>query len=277
MHSLLILGCGFTGSEVARRAMARGFEVVATVRSADRVEELHRLGASVHVSPILSHQQVAELVRPGAGVLVAFAPDGHTDAQIAPALDAADRVVYVSTTGVFGGARGRVDESTPVDPDEPRARERLAAERAYLDRGATILRAAGIYGPGRGLHRRILAGDFRIPAGGGNVVSRVHVGDLAAIVLGVLEAKPALVRGEVFVVADDTPVPQIEAIRWLCDRLGVPVPPSAPIDEVAQSLRHDRSVDNARIKRALSYRFAFPSYREGFEACLTSERINPPG
>jgi nucleoside-diphosphate-sugar epimerase len=277
MDSLVILGCGFTGSEVARRAIARGVEVVATVRSSDRLEELRRLGAVVHVSPSLSHQQVAEMVRPAAAVLVAFAPDGHTDAQIAPALDAAKRVVYISTTGVFGGAHGRVDESTPVEPDEPRARERLAAEKIYRDLGATILRAAGIYGPGRGLHRRILAGDFRIPGGGLNVVSRVHVGDLAAIVLGVLEAPPPLVKGEVFVVADDTPVPQIEAIRWLCDRLGVPVPPSAPIDQVAQSLRHDRSVDNARIKRVLSYRFDFPSYREGFGACLMSEGINPRG
>src|SRR5262249_40147588 len=97
-----------------------------------------------------------------APVLVAFAPDGRTDAALAPALARA-RVVYVSTTGVYGRARGHVDETTAVDPSEPRAADRLAAERAYRDLGATVLRAAGIYGPWRGLHRRLLGGDFKIP------------------------------------------------------------------------------------------------------------------
>ena len=66
-----------------------------------------------------------------------------------------------------------------MDPSEPRAAARLEAERIYLDLGATILRAAGIYGPGRGLHRRIIAGTFHLPGTGENTVSRIHVTDLA--------------------------------------------------------------------------------------------------
>jgi nucleoside-diphosphate-sugar epimerase len=277
MDSLVILGCGFTGSEVARQALARGMNVVATTRSPDRASELHRLGVVVHVSPTLSRESVAEIVPQGARVLVAFSPDGRTDTEVAPSLAAAEGVVYISTTGVYGSARGRVDESTPVDATKPRAADRLAAERVYLDRGATILRAAGIYGPGRGLHRRLMAGDFHVPGNGDNVVSRVHVTDLAALVLGVLDAARPVVRGQVFVVADDTPVPQIEAIRWLCERLAVPIPPSSPIEQVASTLRHDRAVDNARIKRVLSLTLTFPSYREGFEACLAAEGISRRG
>lgn len=277
MDSLVILGCGFTGSEVARQALGRGTNVVATTRSRERATLLHGLGITVHVSPSLNRESVAAIVPQGALVLVAFAPDGHSDAEIAPALTSAERIAYISTTGVYGSARGRVDESTPVDATEPRAAARLAAERMYLDLGATVLRAAGIYGPGRGLHRRILDGDFHIPGTGQNVVSRVHVADLAAVVLGVLGAPQPILRSEVFVVADDTPVPQIDAIRWLCERLEVPIPPSSPIDQVAPSLRHDRAVDSARIKRALSLSLAFPSYREGFAACLAAEGISPPG
>jgi nucleoside-diphosphate-sugar epimerase len=277
MDSLVIFGCGFTGAEVARQALARGTKVVVTTRSMERAAELERLGVAAHADAVLSRERVARLVPRGAGVLIAFAPDGYTDAQIAPALTAAERIVYVSTTGVYGSARGRVDESTPVDPAEPRAEARLAAERVYIDLGGTILRAAGIYGPGRGLHRRIQDGDFRVPGTGQNVVSRVHVADLAAAVLGVLGAAHPVVRGEVFVMADDTPVPQIEAIRWLCQRLEVPMPPSSPLDRVAPTLRHDRAVDNARIKRALALTLAFPSYREGFAACLAAEAISPRG
>ncbi len=64
---------------------------------------------------------------------------------------------------------------------------------------------------------------------------------------------------------------QIEVIRWLCDRLRLPLPSEAPLDEVAPTLRHDRAVDNAHIKRALSMSLEFPTYREGFEACLAAE------
>jgi nucleoside-diphosphate-sugar epimerase len=170
-----------------------------------------------------------------------------------------------------------VDESTPVDPSEPRAALRLAAERVYLQQGATVLRAAGIYGSGRGLHRRLLTGDFRMPGDGFNVVSRVHVGDLARVVLALFAAPKGEHQGQVFVVGDDAPVPQIEVIRWLCRRLALPLPPSASIDEVAPTLRHDRSVDNTRVKRSLSLALEFPSYREGFEACLAAEGVSPGG
>jgi nucleoside-diphosphate-sugar epimerase len=272
---LVILGCGFVGLEVARLGLSNGANVIGTTRGAPRDGVIPTPGFEMRVVPVLTRDVVRSLVAPGRRVLVAFPPDGQTDAEIAPALAGA-RVVYLSTTGVYGGARGRIDESTDVDSSEPRAALRLAAERAYLDRGATVLRAAGIYGPGRGLHRRLLGGDFRIPGAGANVVSRIHVTDLARMTLALLDWPDRAPGGAVFVVADDAPVPQIEAIRWLCQRLHLPLPPEAPIAEVAPTLRHDRAVDNTRIKRALSLSLLFPSYREGFEACLTAEGVNRP-
>jgi nucleoside-diphosphate-sugar epimerase len=272
---LVVLGCGFVGREVARLAAGRGFDVIGTTRGApDEVSRAPRLEArsfEMRVVPVLTRAIAEELVPRGAAVLVAFAPDGRTDAEIAPVLAEA-RVVYISTTGVYGRARGHVDESTEVDPSEPRAAERLAAERAYRDRGATVLRAAGIYGPFRGLHRRLLEGTFRIPGSGTNVVSRIHVTDLATWCLAMLGPPGEPHRGEVFVAADDAPVPQMEVIRWLCARLHLELPPEAPIDQVAPTLRHDRAVDNSRIKRALSSSMIYPTYREGFEACLAAER-----
>jgi nucleoside-diphosphate-sugar epimerase len=265
---IVVLGCGFVGLEVVRLALARGLEVIGTTRGEITTRELGGKPFETRAVPVLTRDVVASLVGPDAAALVTFPPDGRTDDDIAPALAGA-RSVYVSTTGVYGRARGRVDESTDVDPTEPRANERLAAERAYLAAGATVLRAAGIYGPGRGLHRRIASGAFRIPAGGTNVVSRIHVTDLARFALELLGEDT--LRGRTFVVADDAPVPQIEVIRWLCDRLGVPVPPDAPLDEVPTTLRHDRAVDNARVKRALAMSLEFPTYREGFEACLAAE------
>jgi nucleoside-diphosphate-sugar epimerase len=276
---LVILGCGFTGTEAARRAVASGGRVIATTRQSDRREALERLGIDVRVLPTLTTHDVRELVPEGARVLVTFAPDGQTDAAVAPALEAASRIAYISTTGVYGAHRGRVDEATPTDAREPRARERLDAERLYLERGATVLRAAGIYGPGRGLHLRVKSGAYRIPGDGANVVSRIHVADLARLALGALdravdaniERAKGAARGRIFVVADDAPVPQIEAIEWLCRRFDVPLPARVPIDQAPETLRHDRAVDNARIKAWTGLSLLYPSYREGFAACLDQD------
>jgi nucleoside-diphosphate-sugar epimerase len=268
---LVVLGCGFVGTEVARRARSAGVRVFATTRDPERAARLVALGVDAQCAPAISPDVAREQVGSGAHVLVAFPPDGHTDAVVAAALGTAPRLVYLSSTAVYGQARGRIDESTAAHPGDATGRARLEAERIWLGRGATIVRAAGIYGPWRGLHRRLIDGTFRLWHGGSNVVSRIHVGDLAAMALRLFEAAEPLVRGATFLAADDTPVPQIEAIRWLCARLGLPLPDEST-DQVAASLRHDRAVDNARIKAALSMKLAFPSYREGFEACLGEEK-----
>jgi len=269
---LVILGCGFTGIEAARQARASGLRVVGTTRDRSKVAQLASIGVEVHVAATLTEDAVRALLPDDASVLVTFAPDGTTDGGVAPAL-AGRRVVYLSTTGVFGAARGRVDEETPVDRGEPRAAARLDAESAYRQSGAVVLRAAGIYGPFRGLHRRLLDGTFRIPDAGANVVSRIHVTDLAAIALAALAAPN--IAGETFVVADDQPVTQIEVIDWLVERLGVPRPSSARLEDVSVTLRHDRAVDNRRVKRKLGIALRYPGYREGFAACLAAERARP--
>jgi nucleoside-diphosphate-sugar epimerase len=269
---LVVLGCGFTGTVAAGLHRAAGGRVLATTRASERAEELARRGVEVHVLPSLSAESVERLVPEGAWVLVTFPPDGATDAAIAPSLRRARAIAYISSTAVYGDATGHIDESTPVDLASPRAAARLAAEAAYRERGGVALRAAGIYGPGRGLHRRLLRGEHRLAsadgAPGSNVVSRIHVEDLARLALAALSrAAP----GEAFVVGDDVPVPQIEVVRWLCARLGLALPEAAPREAVHETLRHDRAVDNARIKRALGVTLLYPGYREGFEACLAAE------
>ena len=269
---------------MARLAIAAGHRVVATTRQPERRDALEREKIELHVLPALTGDLIAQWVGRDVNVLVAFSPDGQTDAQIAPALAGARHVVYVSTTGVYGARRGHIDESTPVDASEPRARERLAAERCYRDVGASIVRAAGIYGPGRGLHLRIQSSTFRIAGDGNGVVSRIHVADLAELALGIFRRAPDG-RGDVFVAADDTPVPQIEAIEWLCRRLGRPVPPHVPLDEAPATLRHDRAIDNRRIKAWTGVSLLYSGYKEGFEACLSggpdvpgpANGVSPPG
>src|SRR6185436_17973562 len=143
-------------------ALAEGTAVLATTRSPARAEALARQGFDARLLAALSAEAVAALVPSGAQVLITFPPDGQSDAAIAPALRRASAVVYISSTGVYGDATGRIDEATPVDPAAPRAAARLAAEEAYRAVGGVILRAAAIYGPERGLHVRLARGEHRL-------------------------------------------------------------------------------------------------------------------
>ncbi|EYF08414.1 hypothetical protein [Chondromyces apiculatus] len=265
---LVVFGCGFTGSVAAVLRLSRGGRVIATVRDAGRAAALRKAGVEAHAIPALTEAVVEALVPEGAEVLVGFPPDAEADRAVSKVLGRARSAVYVSSTAVYGGATGAVDEAVPVDTGDARAAARLGAEAPYAGAGAVILRAAGIYGPGRGLHQRLLRGEHRLVMGGHKVVSRIHVEDLARFALGALEQG---MRGEVFVVGDDTPVPQVEVVQWLCARLGVPLPAEVGEGEVPETLRHDRAVQNARIKAALGMALLYPSYREGFEACFAAE------
>lgn len=265
---LVILGCGYTGTAAARLALDRGDAVVATTRDPARAASLRQMGVDARALPALDGDAVRAMVADGARVLVTFPPDGRTDALVADRLPAGTRVAYVSTTGVYGARRGVIDETTPVDGDSPRAALRLEAEGRWRAAGAVVLRAAGIYGPGRGLHRRLREGTFRLPDDATKVVSRVHVVDLAALCLAALDRG---LRDVAFPVADDAPVPQAEVVRWLVARMGVAPPPTVAIGDAPETLRHDRSVDNRAVKAALGVALRFPTYREGFEDCLAHE------
>jgi nucleoside-diphosphate-sugar epimerase len=251
---VLILGCGFAGQRVARRFLDRGAHVIVTTRDP---QQLASLGAAPEVEAI----RVEDLRVPsGALVLHSIPPDGPPGLLEALG-DAPARVVYLSTTGVYGKARF-VDEYTPVAPDTEKQRARVEVERevAAGPWSSLILRSAAIYGPGRGVQEAIRNGSCQL---GDNFVSRIHVDDLAAHV------EAALLSGVTgaYPVADEEPCTSNE-IACFCARLLRAPLPSAPAKVRATS--SDRRVDGSAIRRLLGIRLVYPSYREGIPASLLS-------
>ena len=259
---LLLAGVGFVAEAVA--AAATGRRIVGTTRSPGSAKRLQALG----IEPVVIADGFRSLppdLLEGADVVVSFPPDGRSDAQLAALAAGCRRVVYVSSTGVYGETRGRIDNETPAAPKDDSGRKRLEAEAIWREIGATILRVPGIYGPLRGLHRSLATGSYRLPGDGSGVISRIHVDDLAGLLLDALDAD---VAGRTLVVADLCPVPQREVVAWLCDRLGLPMPLSVPLDEAPPTLRGSREVDPAETLAILGTTLRYPSYREGFGACI---------
>ncbi len=259
MKRLVLLGSGYTLTRLARiEAPAR--EVLAVTRDPERQRALEGVGAQ-----IVSLDDALE-AGAGADLVVSIPPEAGLDARIAERLgrNPPDRCVYLSSTGVYGALKGRVDEASPVAFDEPRARPRLEAENLFRSIGGIVLRVAGIYGPGRGIQERMRAGSWRIPGDGSGHVSRVHVDDLVeAIRLALLRAEP----GSVLCVADDQAATHRELAEFLSAKLRVPMPAHIPLEQVHESLRGDREILNARL-RALGWRPRYPTFREGYESVL---------
>jgi len=280
----VVLGCGFTGERVARRLLARGVEVLATSREPGRLGHLVEQGAALLRLDLLDPKtaaETAERIPAGARVLVSVPSLRQGEKLLDPGprlLDVLDerprRVVYLSTTGVYGKQRD-VDETTLPAPASERQRVRVATEQA-LAAGpweTLILRPAAIYGPGRGVHRAIQEGKFRLAGEGDNYVSRIHVDDLAAI------AETALfsaVTGA-YPVADEEPCPSRQIAEFCAALLGTPPPESAPAQTLGETRRADRRVDGGAIRRALGMRLEYPSYRTGIPACLEEEKATDRG
>ncbi len=193
------------------------------------------------------------MIAPGVHVLhsIPTLPDG-LDRLAVEALAGASRVVYLSTTGVYGDAQC-VDETTPVAPVSDRAHARVRTEQAVLNGpwSPMVLRPAAIYGPGRGIHVSLRGADST------DIVSRIHVEDLAAHAEAALLSQ---VTGA-WPVADNHPCPSIEILNFLGrSPVTAPLPRTRP--------RANRRVDGSAIRRALGITLRYPSWREGIPASL---------
>ena len=278
MTRWLIVGCGYTGTQLARTLVAQPAPAEVTITRRDR-EVARALGAALGV-----RGERADLADPGSlevpdgAIVVCTAPPGRDPAgEIAALLAAARRaarIIYVSSTGVYGPGRGAwVDESWPVAPITESGRARAAAEAALAASPVpwVALRAAGIYGPGRGLADRIRAGTYRVIGDGKSHVSRIHVVDLVA---AIVRAGEAAIAGPINV-ADDDPAPAGEVADAIAARLGLPPPPRVPADavplEVAGMLTADRRIANRRLRDELGVELRYPSWRVALD-----EELAPP-
>ena len=267
---VVILGCGYTGKRVAARFLARGASVVVTARDPAGLQDLAQQGAEVFVLEAGNPSRVD--VPRGALVLhsipVIDTPTGPRDvtAQLIGGFTAEPgRMVYLSTTGVYGAQRD-VDEITRPAPATEREMLRLEAEDAVL-RGpwsSLVLRPAAIYGPGRGIHVSMQAGLFQLAGQGDNFVSRIHVEDLAAHVEAALLSE---LTGA-YPVGDELPCTSREIAEFCARLLNLPMPPAVSREVLHETRRADRRVDGRAIRARLGITLRYPTYREGIQASL---------
>jgi nucleoside-diphosphate-sugar epimerase len=274
MPKVLIAGCGFVGLAAARLFLTQGWTVAGCSHSEESAARL--IGEpfpvrSCDISDLESLRRHKEWQGLDAVVHCASSGRGGADAYRRVYLAGLKNLhevlgprmlVFTSSTSVYAQTDGAwVTEESEAAPDRETGRVLREAEDFLLERGGTVTRLAGIYGPGRSvLLRKFFEGEARIEGEGTRWINQAHRDDIAsALARLVMNGATGL-----FNVADDHPMTQRTIYEWLAKRFGYPTPPSGPIDPDRKRGWTSKQVSNAKL-RALGWAPRFPSFFDAVE------------
>jgi nucleoside-diphosphate-sugar epimerase len=265
--SILIIGCGDIGLRVAKQ-LSRSHRVFALTSSQNRFQELREVGAT----PILGNLDQPETLWRLSGLaqtVIHLAPpqnQGSRDCRtrnllriLAQGSHVVSRLIYISTTGVYGDHRGaKVSESTPVNPLSERAQRRVDAERVLRLWGpahgvaVTILRVPGIYAADRLPIDRLQSQTPALIAEEDAYSNHIHSDDLARLVCAaVYHGKPQRIINT----CDGGETKMGDYFDEVADAFGLNRPPRMPSSELQKIvspmlwsfMRESRRVTNTRL------------------------------
>jgi len=287
---LLIVGCGDVGMRLLPLVRAR-FRVFALTSQPERRAALRAAGAVPIVADLDCRRSLARL-RGLAPYVVHLAPpqqQGELDARtrnLTAILPEGARVVYVSTTGVYGDRGGALTpESAPRRPHNARARRRVDAEQvlrawALAARGSVaILRAPGIYARERLPLARLREGTPALRPEDDVYTNHIHADDLARLAaLALFRALP----GRAYNACDDTHMKMADYFDLVADAAGLSRPPRVARAELALTvpplrlsfMAESRRLLNTRIKRELRARLLYPRVDDFLEQARAMVRAD---
>lgn len=281
--AVLLVGVGYVGSSLARALVARGEEVWGLCRSERALPE----GVRAMRGDAGDRATLRALPTQPVQVVIATSAGSRTcDAYRAGYVRVAEtiresypqaRLIFVSSSSVYGQDDGGVvDDRTPRLPTTPTAQVLSQAEDVLLERNQTVVRASGIYGPGRTrLLARLAAPGAPDGTSAGKMTNRIHRDDLAGI-LEFLLARTGE-RGS-FIASDERPASHEEIRAWILQRSeGNPFSDPGPSGVGAGDPEPHRAapgqgkrLHSSRLA-GLGYAFRYPSFEQGYAPLLDSE------
>lgn len=250
------------------------FRIFAVTSQPQRCAALRAAGAV----PIVADLDLPHSLRRLAGLaptivhLAPPQPDGALDRRsrnLAAILPEQARLVYISTSGVYGDCGGaQFDETRSVNPQNPRARRRVDAEQVLRDWARRsnsrmcILRVPGIYAADRLPIERLQKATPALNAEEDVYTNHIHADDLARIIARALfRARPC----RVYHAVDDSDMKMGDYFDTVADAFGLPHPPRQPravlqaqVSPMLLSfMSESRRLSNRRLKAELGFRFRY--------------------
>ncbi len=272
---LLIVGCGDVGMRLIPLLRSR-FRVFALTSQSERLSELRSAGVIPILGNLDSPQSLYRL-KGLADIVVHLAPppmQGSLDQRtrnLVAILPRHGRLVYVSTTGVYGDCKGAFfDETRPVAPVNARAERRVDAERVlrrwarHHEGKLSILRVPGIYAADRLPLERLRQGTPALLDADDVYTNHIHADDLAQIIaLALFRALPL----RVYHTVDDSALKMGDYFDQVANVFKLPLPPRVPRAELSKQvspmllsfMSESRRLSNERMKTELGVRLRWPA------------------
>lgn len=294
MADIFIIGCGYIGTLVAHGMSKDNRSVAALARSADSEAKLQAIGITPWRGDLDDPTSLTDLPLEKS-TLYYFAPppaSGVIDTRMHNFIQALGQypilpaqIIYLSTTGVYGDTGGAwVSEANPLQPQTARAKRRVDAEetlrRFCMSQGVplTILRTAGIYGPGKLPIRRLKERSPVLREEESGYTNRIHEEDLATICLraattgretpyrvyNVSDGHPGTMSGYLIAVADALRLPRPHAVT-MAEAKEVMSP------AMLSYLSESRRLDNSKLLNELGIVLKYPTLEAGLRVLDTPQ------
>lgn len=281
---VLVVGCGDVGMRLLP-LLRKQFRVFAMTSQEQRHAELRAAGA-IPITANLDEPQSLARFAGLARTVVHLAPpksEGESDQRmrnLLAVLPSHCRLVYVSTTGVYGDCAGALfDETRPVKPNNPRAKRRVVAEKLLRNWAVrthscvSILRVPGIYAANRLPIDRLKKSTPALHAAEDVFTNHIHAEDLATIIrLAIFRGAP----NRLYHAVDDSNMKMADYFDAVADAYGLARPPRLSRSELVSQvspmllsfMSESRRLDNTRLKAELGVRLRFSTVHEGIQAAL---------
>jgi len=277
----LIVGCGYVGLPLGAELVRQGHEVFGLRRHSG--DELQAAGIRPLLADITQFASLEKLPYDFDWVVNCAASsgggaegyrqlylEGNRNLLAWLAKAPLKKFVYTSSTSVYRqNDASIVTETSPAEPAEETSRilvetEQLLLAAAKRNFPAMVLRVAGIYGPGRGhWFKQFLRGEARIEGDGSRWLNMIHRDDVIGSIIAALERGSP---GDIYNVADNEPVTQLQFFEWLASELNRPLPPAVAAGVERKRGVTNKRVSNGKLRGELKYEFRFTDYRAGYRA-----------
>ena len=285
--TILIAGSGYIGKALGDAWLAAGASLVGLTRSAEGAARLADSGWLARASDISNVEHCAALAAefPSIKTVVHCAASGRGGAEAEYAAVYRDgccnllsafpsaHVFFTSSTSVYPQIDGSIiTETSEAEPKRGTGKILREAESLVLQAGGTVMRLAGIYGPGRSvLLKHFLEGKSAIdirqadPATpDGRWINQIHRADVVSAIRFLTGLNSADTAGQIFNICDSRPLLQREVYTVFSQKFDLPLPPESVPDETRKRGWSHKQVSNAKLLQT-GWSPLYPSYFDALE------------
>ncbi|MBA6362346.1 SDR family oxidoreductase [Colwellia sp. BRX8-4] len=260
VKNVAIIGCGWLGHALAKQLLREEYRVTVTVQSEEKKQRLakEQIDTELLILPVEDPKSTVLSVFGHDTLIISITPQirqGRSDypEKVAQLIEMAElgrvkKIVLLSSTAVYNGLSGLVDEQSVLDMNADKVATLIRAEKAAeaFSGETVILRLAGLVGPerhpGRFLQGRKLLSDPQA------FINLIHQDDAVGVLMEII--KDENIRG-IYNAVSATETSKQHYYHAAAKALNLPLPEFS----FETSMRFGKRINDEKLRNSFTYQF----------------------